>query len=469
MDTEQRFPDIYYEAFNDYKVLSDRARQHLSLNYARPGDLMTSLERMEKAVTIQLKRNDWFMFGRLNLEKEIRKSLLIFRKRIYQESEVQHRNSKYLDLFLKAHRFQFRHYRLNGTYSDLDQVLDAIISRIHPPWPGPHPVMDVWIRAKIHDAASHLPEEIVKNGGIAKILRAVAGTFLYALTDLTDETSIKDATGRIDLACRAGFYFGYLHPLVDDLLDSSDHLSITEKEEMTGALNYWIGGDFSKNVSADASPGLAEIRKALMELYGLFPDFARPMAQKLLYMLHFSQTADSAHLKSANPEWPELYTHASLKSLLSLMIADYFSGNFRTGLNEDLMLESGLIMQLTDDLRDFPDDYTHGVITPFTLYARFDFKDYPHPWLILMRALDRYIGDNEDSGTIREILLNNLMISLKDSILAKDTMVSAKLRGDLKQISLCSFNLISRISARKLRTDDPEMELFKPIDRFYRQ
>jgi hypothetical protein len=294
------------------------------------------------------------------------------------------------------------------------------------------------------------------------------GTFLFALTDLTDETPEETARQRVDFSYKTGFYYGYLHPLVDDLLDSSFHLTAAEKKRMVRALDYWIGGDYDYGKEYSDILVMSELLDCLKNLFDLFPEPARPMARKLLYLLHFSQADDLNHTNGQNISWPEFYIPVVIKASLSRILADHYSGRFLISIDQ-IPVETGLILQLMDDIRDFKTDLQNSVVTPFTAPVLVNGFNCPSAWGIYLRAFDRYIGDDEYSDTIRFLIMRRIVISLKNTELKPGDNGYSAFMKEVQKVSAESLSLVNSIWRLKRVIPDPDRELFKPVDSFFSQ
>jgi len=468
MDPDRNYPPLFFEAREDYERISRMARVHLVNVYSDKMENEKSWRRVEDALKAELRMILLRIYNKSDMEKEIRDSVWMFYNRERGERRDPEDFNLYVRTFLDKHTPQFKHFFDRRKPQDFKEAFQTFIERITPPWPGPYPVLEGWLWDQCNRAISNLPAEVCGDGGISKILRVTMGTFLFALTDLADDTSEEAARERIDFSYKTGFFYGYLHPLVDDLLDSSLHLTDADKKQMVQALNYWIGGDYEYGAEYSSNPVMAELLYCLKSLFGLFPESARPMARKLLYLLHFSQADDSNHFDGTHLSWPDFYVPVVIKASLSRILADHYSGRFLDSI-DTIPVDTGLILQLMDDIRDFKSDLQHSVVTGFTAPLLTNGFNCPSAWGIYLRAMDQYMGDDEYSATIRFLIMRRIVISLKNTTLMPGDRGYDSFMQEVGKVSPRSFRMVSRILRMKLSMPDPDRELFKPIDSFFSQ
>jgi hypothetical protein len=349
-----------------------------------------------------------------------------------------------------------------------DDVVCELTSRISPPWNDPFPVLTEWIPRKLREAAAVIPSGILENGGIGKVFRVVSGVYLYALTDLKSDTPVEEARIRLELALKRGFYFGLLHPLADDLLDSANHLSSEAKRELLRLMDYWIGGEFSVPDTLTGYPSVKELKRCIRELYDLFTPDERREVILLSYFLHFAQIEDMRKDPSSTFPRESIYIPVMLKGAMTRLISCRFSGTkLSAGLTNDI-LETGLVFQLMDDFRDLQTDLEEGSFTPFTHYCLCQSARPVNPWLIYARALDLFIRMSPNRIISSRSLLRRVAISIQNFNTGHDPHQGNTLLTTLFNECPESYSKVKKILRYPKRIVDPDKALFEPVDRYYR-
>jgi len=350
----------------------------------------------------------------------------------------------------------------------LDEVITEMVSRILTPWDDPNPVLNQWIPQKIREATEIIPQDILRKGGIGKVFRVIAGVLLYAITDLESDTPVEEAINRTRLALQSGYYFGLLHPLVDDVLDSGNHLSQDDKKEVLRLMDYWIGGDFNMPNSLEHHKSVCALKQTLMELFELFPPEKRNEYIKLSYFLHFSQMQDLQKVPGCDYSLGDIYVPVLLKAACTRLISCWFSGTRLTQALSDEILETGLVLQLMDDFRDILIDLDEKSFTPFTHYFLCKSEKPVNPWMIYLHAIALFIERSPNRPVSRRALLRRVAISIQNFLPDDNQERSLLYLDDLFSQSPGSKTNVGKILKIKRRIVDPDKSLFEPIDRYFK-
>jgi len=467
--TELDLKPVYYaEAKSKYLQLRERAESFLIENFLDPVEIDRSEKRMIKALQAEYRRLLVLMVVKTNIEQETLKLIRFFFIRERREDMRYRHYSTYLRDFMKKNRQKMIKPWKPLPELKLEDVITEMVNRLTPPWEGPYTVLNDWIPKKIKEATEIIPSEILKNGGVGKIFRVISGVYLYVLTDLDSKTSLEEAKRRTDLALKSGYFFGLLHPLVDDLLDSSNHLSSHEKKEVLRLLDHWIGGDFDTPSHLEGNKSVAALKMALQELYGLYSPKEQEQLIRLSYFLHFAQMEDMQKEPGEDYSLTDTYVPVLLKAACTRLISCWFSG---TSLSSELtgdILETGLVFQLMDDFRDFIPDVKERTFTPFTNHFLSAHSQTQNPWLVYMRAIDLFISKSPNQKVSREAILRRLAISIRYFNINEDFgSCLPYLKKTFKGLPE-SFKQVKRILTLKEGIVDPDRALFEPVDWYFK-
>jgi hypothetical protein len=464
----ERKPVYYADAKDKYLQIRQKAESFLIDNFLDPVAINQSEKRMIKALKAEYRRLQVLRFVKTNIEQETLKLIRFFFIRERRE-DVRFRNySTYLRDFMKKNRQKMIKPWNPIPEMTFDEVIAEMVSRLTPAWEGPYPVLNDWIPKKLKEATEIIPVEILKNGGVGKIFRVISGVYLYVLTDLDSRTELVEAKRRTDLALKSGYYFGLLHPLVDDLLDSSHHLLSHEKKEVLRLLDHWIGGDFNIPNPLEGNKSVAALKKALQELYSLYTPKEQEQLIRLSYFLHFAQMEDMQKEPGGEFTFTDTYVPVLLKAACTRLISCWFSG---TSLSSELtsdILETGLVFQLMDDFRDFLPDVKERSFTPFTNYFLKEQVKIQNPWLVYMRAIDIFIIKSPNRKVSRQAILRRVAISIRYLLHDEDPASCLpylnKTFKDLPE----SLKQVKRILNLKGGIIDPDRALFEPVDWYFK-
>jgi hypothetical protein len=295
----------------------------------------------------------------------------------------------------------------------------------------------------------------------------VCGVYLYALTDLKSDMPVEEAKSRLEMALKGGYYFGLLHPMADDVLDSASHLSPAGKLELMRLMDHWIGGDFTVSPGVPAEAPVLALKECIRELYSLFPPEQRKELILLSYCLHFAQMEDLLKDPSAPCTMSAVYVPVFLKASLTRLMSCWLSGTRLTeGLTHEI-LETGLVFQLMDDFRDICTDLEERCFTPFTHYLLSEPVKPVNPWLIYVRALHLFIANSPNRQVSARSLLRRVAIAVQNFGADGDPV------GGTLDVLFAglpnSYLYVNKIIKYPERIVDPDKALFDPVDRYYQQ
>lgn len=224
-----------------------------------------------------------------------------------------------------------------------------------------------WIHSSLMEALDIIPESIIRKGGFSKVVRTLGGVLTYVLTDLKSDTSDEIAQARLEKAAKGGFYYGMLYPLVDDIIDEQ-YFKGKQLKQFIEAIDHWITGDFLSFPDLETNNSVAYLKNCFKEFHRLYPYQEHPEFYKESFILHFAQIEDSNKSFDKNYDANSIYVPVIIKAAYSRMVAASLAEIQRPPQFAEKMLLEGLMLQLIDDFRDFPQDVKRGIWTPFTYY-----------------------------------------------------------------------------------------------------
>ncbi|CAF3956765.1 unnamed protein product [Rotaria sordida] len=258
-----------------------------------------------------------------------------------------------------------------------------------------------WLLEKWHDALRTFPILLTEVGAFGRLLRTTIGIGIARLFNFAE--TIIDNNQMLDLAfmneqlfqaLQMGFYFGIAYGIVDCLQDEiqnskknpAQHLELfktetNENENLTKPveiLDKWTlimeellrGGEFNRN-EIPKTPWTQLLIETFDSLVTLTKTIgATSTAFNELALLLRSQRLDKKTMENFyNDE--ELFLGAMLKSHFTYTCTT-FLGNVKSAREESERLWiMPFLGQLTDDCRDFYDDFQSNSVTPYTHYASF--------------------------------------------------------------------------------------------------
>ncbi|CAF3978357.1 unnamed protein product, partial [Rotaria sordida] len=258
-----------------------------------------------------------------------------------------------------------------------------------------------WLLEKWHDAVRTFPIILTKVGAFGRLLRTTIGIGISRLFSFAE--TIIDNNQMLDLAfmneqlfyaLQIGFYFGIAYGIVDCLQDEiqnsdripSQHLELfktetNENENLSKPveiLDRWTlimeellrGGEFNRNEipKTPLTPLLLETFDSLIALTKSI-NVTRAVFNDLALLLR-SQRMDKKVMENFyNDE--ELYLGAMLKSHFSYTCTIYMAKIQLTSEENENLWITPFVAQLTDDCRDFHEDFQSNSVTSFTHYASF--------------------------------------------------------------------------------------------------
>lgn len=372
--------------------------------------------------------------------------------------------NSYLREYLSSDNLKiFKKPQFNGK-TILEELNDLLIHRIKLPKSGPDEVIKSWLPRQFEKDLKNIPKQILKEEGFGKVIRVMAGVFLFALSELNENMSDKEVHDKIEIALKGGYYYGMFYPLIDDILDNSHVLSSQQKIELVNLLDHWIIGDFSLENTLSSYPSMKLLEGILSKFHKLFPLQDNHQLYKAALMLHFSQVEDASKKFQTQYSIKDLYVPVIIKASYTRVLGTAISGTKISDQLHDHMIETGLIYQMMDDFRDWSSDTKNKLFTPFTYYLNGSSKQIINPFSLFLSANRVYFKKFNNDPLFVKLMSRRLSVSIQrfndnntpDKTLAKFWRVINK----NAQIG----KIVGQIHNSKYRILDPDADFTKPID-----
>lgn len=309
----------------------------------------------------------------------------------------------------------------------------------------------LWLYAYIREFLDVCPKSYIEAGVFGKFMRSVFGVFFYA----------KSVRNRdfAKLAKLAG-YFATSY-LFDDILDDSGY---TDSQKRAFSLNVNRILRSAKNTERELSgdPVMAFTESALARVRDIL-DEQRGVMVSQCYLAIADASAVGARWTYRTPLTDrEIYSIAAVKAAYTRVIPAILAGRQLDQRFLSHCLRGGLIYQLTDDLRDIPDDLEKKSVTPFNYFLHGASKLELHPIEVFLVAVSRISGEflpriadaellwiMRLTQALRLLRLKHGKSGLND-LFARLDFPSGELSGELAMIGEC-FDLIVDIEAEAAR------------------
>ncbi|CAF3640324.1 unnamed protein product [Rotaria sp. Silwood1] len=293
-----------------------------------------------------------------------------------------------------------------------------------------------WLFEKWRDALRTFPMMLTKVGAFGRLLRTTLGVgiaclFSFAETIVNNNQKLDSVFVNEELfrALQMGFYFGIAYAIVDCVQDeiqnsnniSSQHFAVLNIEQnengrlltLVEILDKWIlimenllsGGEFNRQEipKTPLTPLLLETFDSLIALTKSI-GVTRAAFNDLALLLR-SQRMDKKTTENFYDD-EELYLGAMLKSHFSYTCIIYMANIQSTPEESERLWMIPFVAQLTDDCRDFYEDFQSNSVTSFTHYASFigrqqsSHKNLLNPFYVfLYSCCDMYLLSGCDMQT----------------------------------------------------------------------
>ncbi len=266
----------------------------------------------------------------------------------------------------------------------------------------------VWIEAKFDEAFKIIPQEIIDQGGMSKMVKVMAGVMGYCIDEIDFKQPKEVIETKVFKAIQAGYYFGLTYPLVDDVMDSKAHLSQKQKKTANDLMIRGLSGEKILDSEVPNHDIAKELKKIFDSLNSLMPYGENRTLYDSLLVLAVSQTLDGELGFNKQVPAETVFVPAILKAAYSRIVAMQMGGRIDDSM-ADHALMVGLFNQLTDDYRDFTEDLAAGNLTAFTYYYHHSKSqsDFPNPLELLLR-LPQFISEKMGTTTPQKFFLKRI-------------------------------------------------------------
>ncbi len=260
-----------------------------------------------------------------------------------------------------------------------------------------------------------IPEIILKEGGLGKLIWTMAGVIMYKLEKLQSLDKSPECITELLDAIEAGYNFGLTYPLVDDVLDSSHVLNDDEKTQYSSLVYSALQRGFINEKDVPGHPIALELKKAFDVLTELYPFEKNRDLYRALTNLHLAQIEEADRDFNKTYSDQDIYAPVIIKAAYTRIVTALMAGLDVTSEFVSKMMMAGLPTQLIDDFRDYPSDIKTGHFTPFTYYAHAHKRQtgFTNPMLLYLASLNKIIGSHNNDQQVGRLLSRRFTQAVK--------------------------------------------------------
>ena len=457
-------PPLYTDALNEYAAIKRQTWDYFKSSFSSHEEVDELAACMVDRLTSELRRIRVHRVTGQNPMLEVRNIVKLFYTRERGEPTSLRLMNPYTRKFIRE-RNKRLFLKPMGDKPVLDSLTDLVVNRLYLPEHSPVEVFRDWLPRQFARSLEAIPAPILLEGGFGKVCRIMGGVFLYALTDLAPGAGGDEIRQRIARALKGGYYFGMFYPLIDDIFDHAKVFSTGQKQELTGLLNHWIGGDFSIPNSLSSVTSMNLLETIMKEFHELLPAEENRDLYIAAYIQHFSQIDDVVKEVNRDYSREEFYVPLIIKAAYTRILAAAISGIRLDSRLITHMIETGLSFQLMDDFRDWQSDLKHNLFTPFTWYTLAPQKgEQFNPFTLYMAVMQRYLVKFQADSSLERQLMRRLSISIQrfwpgDSG-GEHTDTVWRIIDHNPEIG----RQVRKIHDMKYRIMDPDSDFTRPID-----
>ncbi|CAF2749952.1 unnamed protein product [Rotaria sp. Silwood2] len=319
-----------------------------------------------------------------------------------------------------------------------------------------------WILEKWKTALETLPISLTNQGAFSRLVRTTIGVGVSRLFSFTINNEQDELDEKVFQALQMGFYYGIAYALVDGLQDNQnhqqEHFDVDKWLEKAEHILCGAQLNTSSLPQLPITPLLIETFHSLVQLTSISSITEQTFTD--LALLLRSQRVDKKDLENSNYNDIDLFLGPLLKSHFTYT-ATAFMGGANINENHQLLWITPFLGQLTDDCRDFNEDYQAKSITPVTYYVQHNGSSFNPFFVFLFVCEDLYVESNHQKNT-GAFLGRRIMRTLRS--LGGDfknflTIFTEKQYPKLYKYFLSLENLFPSIG-------DPEKAVFRYINLF---
>ncbi|NUT36568.1 MAG: polyprenyl synthetase family protein [Hamadaea sp.] len=271
----------------------------------------------------------------------------------------------------------FRHHRDNARVlaKDLDKgSVDGVIDALERRFPALRDLPErTWLGERLDRLHRGLPEEVVRAGGMGKVVRTMTGVLAIAVCATADDDPLR-RRAHFRRVLPGAYAFGATYAVVDDSLQDmpADRQSAERERCHRMILRGLATGAPIDRADVPDHPLAEELHDLYTLALDLHPFAERRHLYRAAEAMYLAQHRDAA-LTTAQPPpggLADVYPDVFLKAGLSRVVANVLG---RREVPEGFYarcLNTIFVSQFKDDLIDRDEDGRAGRLTPFTLPPR---------------------------------------------------------------------------------------------------
>ena len=229
-----------------------------------------------------------------------------------------------------------------------------------------------WLMLKISGLKTNFSENNNNQEGLRKLIKIVAGILVHHLV-LTDNETKPDVNKLMEVV-QLGYAYGLTYPFVDDLLDSNELLSESDKVLFTETLRQTLRTKKVANYPKFENDS-EKLQKIYAELKWAFEFLLKNVQQSELFFsrasMFFESQAIDRERKLENAKHytlEDLLTTVVIKSASSRLVSRDLISHEQDEHFDHRTFCFGIYNQFNDDIKDIDEDKADKNLTPYTWF-----------------------------------------------------------------------------------------------------
>jgi geranylgeranyl pyrophosphate synthase len=224
-----------------------------------------------------------------------------------------------------------------------------------------------WLSEQLTRLHGVLPEEVVREGGMGKVIRTMLGTLIIGAIDVQHEPeAIK--RNHMSRILPAAYAYGAMYPIIDDTLQDSEYVSPEDKNRYDGTILHAIRTGVIDPTELPDHPLAEELERIAHYIFEAFPHDEYPNLYAAGESMFLAQDADSKKRPEeiAEAGLAAMYPDIVIKASMTRVVANIIGRRHLDDGYYGRSININFINQLRDDLQDRDGDKRAGRLTPFT-------------------------------------------------------------------------------------------------------
>lgn len=229
-----------------------------------------------------------------------------------------------------------------------------------------------WLQRRTERLHRILPENVVQDGGMGKVMRIIMGVMAIAIHDTRNEP-FAEQRAHLSRVIPGAYILGSTYALVDDVLQThaGKVLSLADKEKVHEQISYGLAtGEPIQTTDMPEHPLIDELGDVyeLLRQYYPYSEYRHLYnAIESMYLAQHREMQLEPEKVMANGGVRELYPDMAIKAAMTRVVANILGRREVPNEVYTKILNSVFISQLRDDFQDVVADRLAGDLTPFTL------------------------------------------------------------------------------------------------------